>query len=671
LLLTTIVAGCVDGGRGSSGFDISENAAIMRVLETQECISGERLTLCPADQMATPTAATPTPPPGPTATPTPISDPRIETGLDGDETIECTRHEFGGPCVAVLAFSARSFPPGAVFRVASRLPESSHSWSLAPPPSPGVPVGEALLFDAEVPLGNGADQPGARVQFAVIVFLSAPESIPPTFSELADSGADLAFVTPEFDLEAKSDVPTATPTLTPTESEPTTVSQPTHTPTPTPTPSRTPTATPTTPADGPEITHFGVARADNQPLQPIGSDEQGRPIYRSLLGQGMTLIVEAGRGPSRREPGTQGYNPNGLPDLQVIASRPLGDGDPVVCDVREPTLGGIPATEPLTFENSAALAAAVNDFGCRVDDGVGQQMARRISSDACTASLTPGGSGFSFVGDETRVQFCLPIARAWSFAEGDTVVAARVRDVAGGLSSVREIVVRVGEEPDPMPPCPGEEREMTIARPPSLLRSSYAPASDASTGAWAGGPLRLCVGAPQTDGSRSLSLRHDVRFGLPLIDGELLCVRLGASESHGEIDCVAGGADDVRVTQDSERLRAGTPPLRETGLGGGGEPGAASLTASVSYLVFPLGTPPSRCETTRFPAGTPTALTTAGATAVVLNPRQGGTVSLGARGVSFDCARLTETDSPGTLVLPFTALDTVVQDTANVLVLAD
>jgi hypothetical protein len=104
---------------------------------------------------------------------------------------------------------------------------------------------------------------------------------------------------------------------------------------------------------------------------------------------------------------------------------------------------------------------------------------------------------------------------------------------------------------------------------------------------------------------------------------------------------------------------------------GAGEPGAALVMASVSYLVFPLGTPPSRCLTTRFPVGTTTALTTANATAVVVNPRQGGTVSSSARGVSFDCAHLTETDSRGTLVLPFTALDTVVQDTANVLMLSD
>jgi hypothetical protein len=52
--------------------------------------------------------------------------------------------------------------------------------------------------------------------------------------------------------------------------------------------------------------------------------------------------------------------------------------------------------------------------------------------------------GYAFVEPTSTVQYCLPIARAWSFAAGDTVVAARVRDVDGRLGPAREIVVRVG-----------------------------------------------------------------------------------------------------------------------------------------------------------------------------------------------------------------------------------
>lgn len=54
-----------------------------------------------------------------------------------------------------------------------------------------------------------------------------------------------------------------------------------------------------------------------------------------------------------------------------------------------------------------------------------------------------------------------------------------------------------------------------------------------------------------------------------------------------------------------------------------------------------------------------------------LHASQGGTVEIEAHGTNFDCSRLTETDGPGTLVLPFPAVETVVGDTANVLILAD
>jgi len=58
-LLLLLVGGTLTacaGGRGSSGFDISENAAIGRVINTQQCVDHQGLTICPADYAATPTA---------------------------------------------------------------------------------------------------------------------------------------------------------------------------------------------------------------------------------------------------------------------------------------------------------------------------------------------------------------------------------------------------------------------------------------------------------------------------------------------------------------------------------------------------------------------------------------------------------------------------------------
>jgi hypothetical protein len=47
----------------------------------------------------------------------------------------------------------------------------------------------------------------------------------------------------------------------------------------------------------------------------------------------------------------------------------------------------------------------------------------------------------------TTVQFCIPIARAWAFPEGDTIVAARVRNLTGTVGPPREMVVRIASEP--------------------------------------------------------------------------------------------------------------------------------------------------------------------------------------------------------------------------------
>src|SRR5215470_8645060 len=87
LLLGALIAGCTgDGGRGSSGFDI-ENLIIARVLRTQQCVTNDALTFCPADQMATVTPTAPATSPTPTAVVSPTATatvgltPHVDTGL--------------------------------------------------------------------------------------------------------------------------------------------------------------------------------------------------------------------------------------------------------------------------------------------------------------------------------------------------------------------------------------------------------------------------------------------------------------------------------------------------------------------------------------------------------------------------------------------------------------
>ncbi len=238
-------------------------------------------------------------------------------------------------------------------------------------------------------------------------------------------------------------VQTQPPTASPVPTQP-----PAATSTATALPSQTPTSTlvPTeTPKlVGPVITHFGVARADDVPVTPNSFDDEGRPVYERMQGQGMTLIVEARPGPDRRPVGPAAFvSQDQLPDLQMLVQRPLGNGSPAVCDVTGPDAGGVPGTESLQFSDDADVLDAINDLGCRVNDGTGRPLGRGASILACTQSDDPNGFGFGFIEKDTTIQFCLPIARDWSFAAGDTVVAARARDTMGELGAVSEIVIRV------------------------------------------------------------------------------------------------------------------------------------------------------------------------------------------------------------------------------------
>jgi hypothetical protein len=214
---------------------------------------------------------------------------------------------------------------------------------------------------------------------------------------------------------------------------------------------------------GPTITHFGLADSAGNPLAPIGYDAQGRPIYNQMFGQGQSLVVEARAGRSGRNPGVSTV-PEGDQDgyLQTIFSRDLGDGHPRVCDndPTDPPLGGVPATEPFTFDDQQATRDHIHDMGCRFIDGRGQP-AGRMAIDACT---TTDDGDFDFVDRGSNLQYCAQIAGAWAFADGDTTVRARAKDTDGNFGESREIVVRIGAAipitstptptPTPRPPTP-------------------------------------------------------------------------------------------------------------------------------------------------------------------------------------------------------------------------
>jgi hypothetical protein len=362
-------------------------------------------------------------------------------------------------------------------------------------------------------------------------------------------------------------------------------------------------------------------------------------------------------------PGSQAFDENGNPpDLQVLVSRPLGDGSPEVCDydIFDPELtGGVPGTDPFEFSDDPAVIDAMNDLGCRVNDGTGIPQARVSPDNACTQM----NGQFDFVAPNTRVQFCLPIAKDWAFPPGDTVVAARVQSTTGVVSASKEIVIRVLRS-DPNA-CQGlGKRTFTIARPESMLLST-AGEGDVSIDPWLDGPLTICAGPALLDGSSSLSLVEDAFFAFTAADDSVFCVGLSARESSGFIDCDGGSAHAVRVSQTIPN-----GPTVTTGLGIDAGPGAATLNTRVSILGLPAGSTAADCGSQPLPrGGFSTALTTAQASGRLISGEQD--LSLAATGMNFDCDRWTETDSPGTFVFAFPVLNTIVGDTVNALVLVD
>jgi len=251
-----------------------------------------------------------------------------------------------------------------------------------------------------------------------------------------------------------SRVPTATPTPSNTRTS-THTRTPTRTPTPTSTqtvtatathtrtPTRTPTATPTG-LRGPFVSFFGLARADESLVNASGSTPSGVPIYERPFGSGFRIVVEGHSGPSGFSPGNTAFQfgSAGFPDLQVLSSRPLGNGSAAVCDRIAPEAGGVPAIDPPNFTNTGTVIAAVNDLGCRFLDGGGNPFGR-IGSDNSCVQFPPNSGTFRYVSTNSTIQFCGLVDSAFAFAPGDTMLTVRLRDILGNAGPPSQIVVRI------------------------------------------------------------------------------------------------------------------------------------------------------------------------------------------------------------------------------------
>ena len=212
---------------------------------------------------------------------------------------------------------------------------------------------------------------------------------------------------------------------------------------------------------GPVITHLGLARADGSRVEPK-TKKDGIDVYQNNIGSGMIVVVEAKPGISNLEVGRRisAYDKEdhlSRPDLEIQSDKDLGNASPVVCDKRRPDIGGVPGINPPSFAETRAVADALNDLSCRFEVFI-------ESASACT--VTKNGD-FSFLSKDSKVQFCMIVAKAWNFPVGDTLLSVRVRDKEGNPGPVKKLIVRranpadqpiVKKSPPPKTPTPARRR---------------------------------------------------------------------------------------------------------------------------------------------------------------------------------------------------------------------
>jgi len=124
--------------------------------------------------------------------------------------------------------------------------------------------------------------------------------------------------------------------------------------------------------------------------------------------------------------------------LQILSTRPLGNGSPEVCDNTLPDFGGVPAVPGENFAETEFITAAINDFACRFVDGQGNPRGRTADA-ACFRR--PDGD-FGFVNTNSQIQFCATIPRLMAFPPGDTLLTVRVRNLNGRTSLPARLIVR-------------------------------------------------------------------------------------------------------------------------------------------------------------------------------------------------------------------------------------
>jgi hypothetical protein len=315
-----------------------------------------------------------------------------------------------------------------IVRVAPGLPPSTFTPTLTPTPVP--------------PTATATPRPTLSP--------TRTPTVVPTLTPTRTSTATRApSSTPATPSPSPSQAPTAT--RTPTRPSPTRTRTATLTPSPTPTTTPSPTASPTLPI-GPVVTFFGLTNSDDTLVLPDPPNADGLIVFRFSGSFGFHIVVEGKPSPDATGVDLLNlttittYQPSSLPDLQIEASNPLGNGSPAVCDRSEPGAGGVPAIWPPNFDPTQQNINSVNDLACRFVDGAGKA-AGRGAVDACVQYVDLAGKPngiYGYADPSSKIEFCSLVDRPDRFPPGDTVLTVRLRDTDGNVGAPAQIVIHIG-----------------------------------------------------------------------------------------------------------------------------------------------------------------------------------------------------------------------------------
>jgi hypothetical protein len=158
------------------------------------------------------------------------------------------------------------------------------------------------------------------------------------------------------------------------------------------------------------------------------------------------IVVEGKAGASGGQPGNRLQDPpppsppilpDGRPDVQIEASNPLGNGDPLIhCE--SGNVDGVPSINPPDFGPDTPqknISSTLVDFSCRFSSF--------DPSTPCTLNSS-GNFGLGNALANPTIQFCSSrLGFGQAFPLGDTLLTARLRDLSLNLGAPEQLIVRV------------------------------------------------------------------------------------------------------------------------------------------------------------------------------------------------------------------------------------